>query len=99
MPFHAILHHLSQATFPIFCALSNIQRAAIGWDNVSADNLGLMGYHTPNIDRIAKEGAVFTDAYAQQSCTAGRSSCILGEHPFRTGLLTIGMPGSPPSAS
>ena len=54
-----------------------------------------MGYQTPNIDRIAKEGALFTDAYAQQSCTAGRASFILGEHPFRTGLLTIGMPGSP----
>ena len=48
---------------------------------------------TPNIDRIAKEGALFTDAYAQQSCTAGRASFILGQHPFRTGLLTIGMPG------
>ncbi len=53
-----------------------------------------MGYQTPNIDRIATEGALFTDAYAQQSCTAGRSSFILGQHPFRTGLLTIGMPGS-----
>ena len=53
-----------------------------------------MGYHTPNIDRIAREGALFTDAYAQQSCTAGRASFITGEHPFRTGLLTIGMPGS-----
>ncbi len=67
----------------------------IGWDNISAYNLGLMGYKTPNIDRIAREGALFTDAYAQQSCTAGRASFILGEHPFRTGLLTIGMPGSP----
>ena len=53
-----------------------------------------MGYQTPNIDRIAKEGALFTDSYAQQSCTAGRASFILGQHPFRTGLLTIGMPGS-----
>jgi len=67
----------------------------IGYHNISAYNLGIMGYHTPNIDRIAKEGALFTDAYAQQSCTAGRSSFILGQHPFRTGLLTIGMPGSP----
>jgi arylsulfatase len=67
----------------------------IGYYNLSAYNLGTMGYHTPNIDRIAKEGALFTDAYAQQSCTAGRSSFILGEHPFRTGLLTVGMPGSP----
>jgi arylsulfatase len=67
----------------------------IGIHNISAYNLGVMGYHTPNIDRIAKEGALFTDAYAQQSCTAGRASFILGQHPFRTGLLTIGMPGSP----
>jgi arylsulfatase A-like enzyme len=67
----------------------------IGRDNISAYSLGIMGYQTPNIDRIAKEGALFTDAYAQQSCTAGRASFILGEHPFRTGLLTIGMPGSP----
>jgi arylsulfatase len=67
----------------------------IGIHNISAYNLGIMGYHTPNIDRIAKEGALFTDVYAQQSCTAGRASFILGQHPFRTGLLTIGMPGSP----
>ncbi len=67
----------------------------VGAYNLSAYNLGTMGYRTPNIDRIGREGAIFTDAYAQQSCTAGRSSFILGEHPFRTGLLTIGMPGSP----
>jgi arylsulfatase A-like enzyme len=67
----------------------------IGIHNISAYNLGLMGYRTPNIDRIAREGALFTDSYSQQSCTAGRASFILGEHPFRTGLLTIGMPGSP----
>jgi arylsulfatase len=66
----------------------------IGWSNISAYNLGVMGYHTPNIDRIADEGALFTDWYAQQSCTAGRAAFILGQHPFRTGLLTIGMPGS-----
>src|SRR5262245_10526623 len=61
----------------------------IGVHNVSAYTHGIMGYRTPNIDRIAKEGALFTDAYAQQSCTAGRASFILGQHPFRTGLLTI----------
>ena len=66
----------------------------IGVHNVSAYNHGIMGYRTPNIDRIAAEGAMFTDSYAQQSCTAGRASFILGQHPFRTGLLTIGMPGS-----
>ena len=66
----------------------------VGVHNISAYNHGIMGYRTPNIDRIAREGAMFTDAYAQQSCTAGRASFILGQHPFRTGLLTIGMPGS-----
>lgn len=66
----------------------------VGVHNISAYNHGIMGYRTPNIDRIAKEGAMFTDAYAQQSCTAGRSAFILGQHPFRTGTLTIGMPGS-----
>lgn len=66
----------------------------VGVHNISAYNHGIMGYRTPNLDRIAKEGAMFTDAYAHQSCTAGRSAFILGQHPFRTGLLTIGMPGS-----
>ena len=66
----------------------------IGWSNISAYNLGMMGYKTPNIDSLAKDGALFTDWYAQQSCTAGRAAFILGQHPFRTGLLTIGMPGS-----
>ena len=66
----------------------------IGWDNISAYNHGMMGYQTPNIDRIANEGAMFTDWYSQQSCTAGRAAFILGQHPFRTGLLTIGMPGA-----
>jgi len=66
----------------------------IGWNNVGFLNHGMMGYQTPNIDRIAKEGAMFTDWYGQQSCTAGRAAFILGQHPFRTGLLTIGMPGS-----
>ncbi|MBS2211859.1 arylsulfatase [Carboxylicivirga mesophila] len=66
----------------------------IGWANISKYNHGMMGYKTPNIDRIADEGAMFTDWYAQQSCTAGRAAFVLGQHPFRTGLLTIGMPGS-----
>jgi arylsulfatase len=66
----------------------------IGYSNISINNQGMMGYQTPNIDRIGKEGAVFTDWYAQQSCTAGRAAFILGQHPFRTGLLTIGMPGA-----
>src|SRR5262249_47579898 len=67
----------------------------IGVPQISAYTMGLMGYRTPNIDRIAAEGAIFTDAYGQQSCTAGRASFILGQEPFRTGLLTVGMPGDP----
>ena len=67
----------------------------IGWFNTSAYNLGTMGYRTPNIDRIAAEGMMFTDAYGQQSCTAGRAAFITGQSPKRTGLLKIGMPGDP----
>jgi len=67
----------------------------IGVPQVSAYTMGMMGYKTPNIDRIAKEGCLFTDSYSQNSCTAGRASFILGQEPFRTGLLTIGMPGDP----
>jgi len=66
----------------------------IGMWNISAYHRGMMGGSTPNIDRIANEGALFTDYYSQQSCTAGRAAFITGQHPFRTGLLTIGMPGS-----
>jgi arylsulfatase len=67
----------------------------IGWFNTSAYNRGMMGYRTPNIDRIANGGILFTDAYAQQSCTAGRSAFITGQSTKRTGLLKIGMPGDP----
>src|SRR5262245_52519199 len=66
----------------------------VGWFNVSAYNHGAMGYRTPNIDRIAKEGGLFTDAYAQQSCTAGRAAFITGQSPIRTGLLKVGLPGA-----
>jgi len=66
----------------------------VGMYNISAYHRGMMGGSTPNIDRIANEGALFTDYYAQQSCTAGRAAFITGQHPFRTGLLTIGMPGA-----
>ncbi len=66
----------------------------IGVYNVSAYHRGLLGGSTPNIDRIANEGALFTDSYSEQSCTAGRSAFITGQHPFRTGLLKVGMPGS-----
>ncbi|MBN2034527.1 MAG: arylsulfatase [Deltaproteobacteria bacterium] len=66
----------------------------IGWANISAYNLGMMAARTPNIDHIAAEGAMFTDYYGQQSCTAGRAAFITGQHPFRTGLLKVGMPGA-----
>jgi hypothetical protein len=66
----------------------------IGLWNVSAYNRGMMGYRTPNIDRIAREGAIFTDHYAQQSCTAGRAAFITGQSCFRTGLLKVGLPGA-----
>jgi arylsulfatase len=66
----------------------------IGWYNVSAYNQGVMGYRTPNIDRIAKEGAMFTDWYGQQSCTAGRAAFLTGQSPIRTGLTKVGLPGS-----
>jgi arylsulfatase A-like enzyme len=66
----------------------------IGWFNISAYNLGLMGYRTPNIDRIAKEGGLFTDWYGQQSCTAGRAAFITGQSPIRTGLTKVGLPGA-----
>ncbi len=66
----------------------------IGWFNISCNNNGVMGYRTPNIDRIAKEGANFTDFYGQQSCTAGRAAFITGQSPIRTGLTKVGMPGA-----
>ncbi|CAD5943353.1 Arylsulfatase [Planktothrix rubescens] len=66
----------------------------IGQSNLSCYTHGLMGYKTPNIDRIAKEGMLFTDSYAEQSCTAGRSAFITGQCVFRTGLSKVGMPGA-----
>ena len=66
----------------------------IGQSNISAYSFGLMGYRTPNIDRIAREGMMFTDYYAEQSCTAGRSSFITGQATLRTGLSKVGMPGA-----
>jgi arylsulfatase len=66
----------------------------IGQSNISAYTMGLMGYRTPNIDRIAEEGMIFTDYYGEQSCTAGRSSFITGQSVFRTGLSKVGMPGA-----
>ncbi|OLS59717.1 arylsulfatase [Pseudomonas putida] len=66
----------------------------IGQTNISAYSLGVVGYQTPNIDRIAKEGMLFTDYYAENSCTAGRSSFITGQTPLRTGLSKVGAPGA-----
>ena len=66
----------------------------IGWSNLSVYHRGMLGGRTPNIDRIAKEGAMFTDYYGEQSCTAGRSAFITGQHPLRTGLLKVGLPGA-----
>jgi arylsulfatase len=66
----------------------------IGWFNVSAFNLGMMGYKTPNIDRLANEGMMFTDWYGEQSCTAGRSAFLTGQSGLRTGNLKVGLPGA-----
>ncbi len=67
----------------------------IGGFNISANNNGIMGYKTPNIDSIADSGALFTDWYGQQSCTAGRAAFITGQSPMRTGLTKVGLPGAP----
>jgi len=67
----------------------------IGEFNISAYSMGMMGYKTPNIDSIAKDGALFTDWYGQQSCTAGRAAFITGQSPIRTGLTKVGLPGAP----
>jgi arylsulfatase A-like enzyme len=66
----------------------------IGQSNISAYTMGVMGYRTPNIDRVAREGVIFTDYYGEQSCTAGRSSFIMGQSVFRTGLSKVGLPGA-----
>src|SRR5581483_7692209 len=65
----------------------------IGLSDVSAYSQGLMGFRTPNIDRVAREGVLFTDLYAEQSCTAGRASFITGQSGLRTGLTKVGLPG------
>ena len=65
----------------------------IGWSNLGAYSHGIMGPPTPNIDRIANEGVLFTDHYAQPSCTAGRAAFITGQYPIRSGMTTVGQPG------
>ena len=67
----------------------------IGIWNISHFSRGAMGYRTPNIDRVAAEGVLFTDYYAEQSCTAGRAAFITGQNPYRTGLTKVGLPGAP----
>src|SRR5262249_50723528 len=67
----------------------------IGLWNISVWNRGMLGFQTPNIDRIANEGALFSTYYGQQSCTAGRAAFITGQAPFRPGLTRVGLPGSP----
>ena len=67
----------------------------IGMWNIGHYSRGMMGYRTPNIDRVASEGAAFTDYYGQQSCTAGRAAFITGQSPIRTGLTKVGLPGAP----
>ena len=93
--------------FSLFCvaSLANASTAKpnilviwgddVGQSNISAYTRGVMGYKTPNIDRIANEGILFTDYYGEQSCTAGRSSFITGQSVFRTGLSKVGLPGVP----
>lgn len=71
----------------------------IGWFNPSVYHNGIMGYETPNIDRISEEGIRFTDAYGENSCTAGRAAFITGQSAFRTGLLKVGLPGAPEGMS
>ena len=67
----------------------------IGWFNISAYNNGMMGYRTPSIDKLAKEGILFTDFYGEQSCTAGRAAFISGQATIRTGMTKVGLPGVP----
>jgi arylsulfatase A-like enzyme len=102
--YRLLISHLLLATFFVLLALPAaaadkpnilvIMSDDVGITNVSAYSLGLMGYKTPNIDRIAKEGALFTDYYGEQSCTAGRASFITGQNAFRVGLTKVGMPGA-----
>lgn len=96
------LFPVAAATHAAMCAASDSKKPNIviiwgddiGYWNVSAYNQGMMGYKTPNIDRLAQEGALFTDWYGEQSCTAGRSAFITGQSGFRTGNLKVGLPGA-----
>jgi arylsulfatase len=98
--FAVIIVGLALVVSPTFAAEQKKPNILIIWGddigifNISAYNMGMMGYRTPNIDRIGKEGAVFTDWYGQQSCTAGRAAFITGQSPIRTGLTKVGLPGA-----
>lgn len=91
----------SAASVPAKAQASNKPNILVIWGNdvgqfnISAYNRGMMGYRTPNIDSIASAGALFTDWYGQQSCTAGRAAFITGQSPIRTGLTKVGLPGAP----
>lgn len=101
--YQSVLRFLAAICLGSLCALAQaadkpnilvIWGDDVGQSNVSAYSRGMMGYHTPNIDRIAHEGMMFTDYYAEQSCTAGRASFIMGQSVFRTGLSKVGLPGA-----
>ncbi len=101
---HLLLSGLLAATLSLGAAMARAQDKPnilviwgddIGGFNISAYNQGVMGYRTPNIDSIARDGALFTDWYGQQSCTAGRAAFITGQSPIRTGLTKVGLPGAP----
>ena len=98
--FAAFVAATTMAVFPSAAAAQTKPNILVIWGddigqyNISAYNMGVMGYRTPNIDRIANEGMLFTDAYGENSCTAGRSTFITGQSGFRTGLLKVGLPGS-----
>ncbi len=100
-----IIRPLMKLTLAVFLAVPAIAQEQkpnilviwgddVGQSNISAYTMGLMGYRTPNIDRIADDGMIFTDYYGEQSCTAGRSSYIMGQSVFRTGLSKVGLPGA-----
>jgi arylsulfatase len=90
-----LLPAVAQAQSPAKPNILVIWGDDVGQFNISAYNMGMMGYRTPNIDRVAKEGALFTDWYGQQSCTAGRAAFITGQSPIRSGLTKVGLPGAP----
>jgi arylsulfatase len=106
LPCSQLFHHASWYVLLLAIALPSIASAQkkpnilvimgddIGWYNTSIYNRGDMGYETPNIDRIGKEGGMFLSWYGQQSCTAGRAAFITGQSPIRTGLTKVGLPGA-----